>query len=143
MPAYSSLRTFFESLKSGETNITKTLKRALDGQGTGLIRNKVSVDPILSPAIRIQLENYGMSLEEIEHVANDWPADKRDQVRKWVLAAIAAGRPVEFYWELHEGLDPENRRDLKGTGPVKITFLSPRAGVHLSPSHFGQVHVDR
>lgn len=143
MPAFSSLRTFFDSLTSGETNITKTLKKALDGQGTGLISNKVSVDPTLSLAIRTQLEIYGMSIEEIDHVANDWPPAKRNQVRNWVLAAITAGRTVEFYWELHAGPEPDNKRDQTGTGPVKITFLSPRAGVHLSRSHSGQVHVDR
>jgi hypothetical protein len=143
MPAYSSLRTFFDSLTTGETNITQTLDRALNGEGTGLISNKISVDPYLSTAIRGKLEQYGMSIEEIDHVANDWPAAKRDQVRKWVLTAIAAGRTVEFYWELHAGAEPDNKRDKTGTGPVKITFLSPRAGVHLSRSHFGQVNVDR
>jgi hypothetical protein len=143
MPAFSSLRTFFDSLTTGETNITKTLKKALDGEGTGLISNKDSVDPYLSNAIRGKLEDYGMSIEEINHVANDWPPTKRNQVRRWVLAAIAAGRTVEFSWELHAEIEPENRRDQRGTGPVKITFLSPRAGVHLSRSHSGQVNVDR
>ncbi len=78
MPAYSSLRTFINSLTSGETNITKTLGRALMAEGVGPIRDRSSVDPDLSDEIKDILDRHGMSSEEIAHVANEWPPAMRN-----------------------------------------------------------------
>ncbi len=145
MPVYSSLRTFIDSLKTGDTNTTKTFARALAAPGSvGAIRDKASVDPHLSDQLKAILAEHGMRPEEIAHVENEWPAAKRNQARLWVLAAVAAGREVTFKWELFDGDDPANRRNQPPPPqPIRITFRSPGKGVRLSQSHSGQVHVDR
>ncbi len=141
MPVYSSLRTFIKSLKTGETNTTQTFARALAAEGVDPISNKASVDPHLSAQLKDILARHGMSPGEIDHVKK-WPADKRNQARLWVLAAVAAGRTVLFKWELFDEDVSANRRNQSPSSePVRITFRSPREGVTLSQSHAGQVHV--
>ncbi len=141
MPAYSRLRTFINSLKSGETNTTQTFARALAAEGVGPISDKDSVDPHLSIQLQGILASHGMSPGEIDHVKK-WPAAKRNQARLWVLTAVAAGRGVAFSWELFDGTVSTNRRSqTPPSEPVRITFRSPREGVTLSQSHSGQVHV--
>ncbi len=144
MPAYSSLRTFIESLRTGETNITQTFARALAAEGVGPIRDRDSVDPVLSPTVKGLLSKHGMKPVEIRHVEDHWPPGQRNEVREWILAAVAAGRDVTFSWELFAGRDTGNRRDDPGApAPVSIAFLSPREGVNLRGPNFGQVHIDR
>ena len=141
MPVYSSLRTFIKALKSGETNTTQTFARALAAEGVDPIKNKSSVDPHLSAQLEGILASHGMSPGEINHVKK-WPAAKRNQARLWVLAAVRANRSVAFSWELFDGTVSTNgRSQTPVSAPVRITFRSPRAGVTLSQSHGGQVHV--
>ncbi len=141
MPVYSSLRTFIKSLKTGETNTTQTFARALAAEGVDPISNKASVDPHLSAQLKDILARHGMTPGEIDHVKK-WPANKRNQARLWILAAVAANRSVAFSWELFDGNVSANRRNQPPPPePVRITFRSPREGVTLSQSHAGQVHV--
>ena len=144
MPVYSNLRTFIDSLNTGETNITKTFAKALAAEGVDEIRERASVDPHLSDQLKDILAKHGMKPEEIAHVENEWTGEKRNEVREWVLAADAASRSVAFSWELFAGDDPANRREDPGAPePVSVTFLSPRKGVNLSWLNYGQVNVDR
>lgn len=144
MPAYSSLRTFIEALRTGDTNITRTLRRAIAREGVALIRDRASVDPHLSDDLREVLARYGMATEEIDHIENEWPPEKRNEAREWVLAAADENRSVAFSWELFAGANPANRMDDPGAPePVLITFQSPRKGVNLSWPNFGQVKVVR
>jgi hypothetical protein len=144
MPVYSSLRTFIDSLKTGETNITKTIAKALAAEGVGPISQESSVKPNLSDDLKNIFTQYGMKSEEIAHIENEWTGEKRNEVRLWILAADAASQGVAFSWELFAGDDPANRKDDPGApGPVSVTFRSPRKGVKLSWLNYGQVHVDR
>lgn len=144
MPAYSSLRTFIESLRTGETNITQTFARALAAEGVDPIRDRDSVDPALSTTVKELLSKHRMKPAEINHIEDHWTAAQRNEVREWILAAVAADRDVTFSWELFAGRDTGNRRDDPGApAPVSITFLSPREGVNLQGPNFGQVRVDR
>ena len=141
MPTYSHVNTFIQSLKTGETNTTKTFAKALKAKGVSVIRDRSSVDPALSKALKAVLKEYGMKAAEIAHVENEWPAAKRNQARLWVLAAVAARRKVAFSWELFSGDEPANRRDQPAAPePVTIVFRSPRAGVRFTEA---DVHVTR
>ncbi len=143
MPAYSSIKTFIQSLRTGETNITITLARAVAAEGVDNIRDPASVNPHLSNWLRGVLAAHGMRPAEITHVDN-WPPAKKEEARAWVVAAVDASRSVAFAWELFGGDDPANRRDDPGAPqPVSITFRSPRRGVRLSGLNYGQVHVDQ
>jgi hypothetical protein len=144
MPAYSTLRAFIDSLRTGETNITQTFARALAAEGVGPIGNRDSVDPKLSDTVKGLLRKHHMKPAEIEHVDEHWTGAQRNEVREWILAAVAAGRDVTFSWELFAGSATGNRRDDPGApAPVSITFLSPREGVNLHRPNFGQINVDR
>ncbi len=144
MPAYSSLRTFINSLKSGETNITKTFRKALRKEGVDLIRERSSVDPHLSDDLKAKLAEHGMESDEIDHLENEWPPEKRNEARMWVVDAVDANRSVAFAWELFAGENPANSMDDPGApDPVRVTFLSPRQGLRLSWLNYGEVHVDR
>ena len=144
MPVYSSVKAFIDSLKTGDTNTTKTFTRALRARGVSAISDRSSVDPNLSAELKRILARFGMKPEEIAHVENEWPAEKRNQVRLWILAAVAANRKVAFSWELFAGADTANRREQPATPePITIVFRSPRAGVRLSPGRSAQIHVRR
>ena len=83
------------------------------------------------------------------HIQLEWGIP---ECRRW-YERLASGRQLVRFDGRGSGLSDRDAsdfmldaqlRDLSGgAGPVKITFLSPRAGVPLSCSHFGQVHVDR
>ena len=144
MPAYSNLSTFIKTLKTGETNITKTFRKALRKEGVDLIRERSSVDPHLSDDLKAILAKHGMKPEEIDHVENEWPPEKRNEARMWVVGAVDADRSVAFSWELFAGKNPANGMDDPGApDPVRVTFRSPRKGVQLSWLNYGQVNVDR
>jgi hypothetical protein len=144
MPAYSNLSTFIHSLKTGETNITKTLAMALAAEGVGPISEQSSVDPNLSDELKNIFAQYGMKPEEIAHIENEWTGELRNEVREWIVAANLASQSVTFSWELFAGDDPANRKEDPGApNPVSVTFLSPRKGVKLSWLNYGQVDVDR
>jgi len=109
-----------------------------------LLLQLASVDPTLSAQLKAKFAQYGMKADEIKHVEDEWPPAKRNQVRLWVLAAVAAGRTVTFSWDLFAGDDPANRRNQPPPPQsIRITFRSPGQGVRLSQSHSGQIHVDR
>ncbi len=138
MPAYSHVNTFIRSLRTGETNITKTFAKALKARGVSAINARSSVDPTLSSQLKGILAQYGMKPAEIAHL-DQWPAAKRNQARLWVLAAVGARREVAFSWELFSGDEPANRREQPAAPePVTIVFRSPRAGVRFTEA---DVHV--
>ena len=144
MPAYSSLKTFIQSLKTGETNITKTFAKALAAEGVDNISDDTCIDPHLSDWLKSALAKHGMKPEEIAHLENDWPMEKKKEVRLWIVSAVQASRSVAFSWELFAGANPSNRKDDGDPPePVSITFQSPRKGVRLSGMNYGQVKVDR
>lgn len=144
MPAYSSLKTFVRSLRTGDTNITLTLAKAVAAEGVDNIRDPSSVNPHLSVWVRGALAKHGMQPEEIDHIDNEWPEAKKEEARDWVVRAVDASQSVAFSWELFDGEHPANRKDDPGAPePVRITFRSPRKGVRLSALNYGQIHVDR
>jgi len=148
MPAYSSLRTFVNSLRTGQTNITKTFVKALEDPNFDPVEidDNIKVVPSLSPSIEAQLKLHGMKQEEIDHINDEWPAPKKKLARKWVHDAVTANpkRSVAFSWELFAEDEPDNKRHDPGApDPILIRFLSPRKGVKLSRSRASQIHVDR
>ena len=147
MPAYSSLRTFVNSLRTGQTNITETFVKALADPNFDPSQSDADSKVVpLSPWIVTQLKRHGMEQDEIDHLNNEWPSAKKYLVRQWVHAAVTANpkRSVAFSWELFAGDDPDNSMvDPGAPDPVSITFLSPRQGVRLSRLNFGSAHVER
>lgn len=145
MPPFSTLRTFVNSLKSGETNITRSLERLVrDDKKREKYREWVdrpnSLDGEFPPWLRTELVQAGMKEAEIEHI-QDWPDSQKEVVRAQISGAVKDKRPLRFGWELYDGKHPKSdvRRD--SDQEVRIVFQSPREGVELSFVNYGKVRV--
>lgn len=145
MPAYSTLRTFIDSLRTGQTNITRSLDQILSNPGE--YRDNEHYDWISQPDalrkpmpgwLRRMLRDAGVSEPEIDHI-DRWPNAQKELVRQRIVESIDNDRPMHFRWELHDGDKPANTVD---TDSNVVTFKSPRAGVHLSNLNLGAIHVD-
>jgi len=81
-----------------------------------------------------------MESDEIDHLENEWPPEKRNEARMWVVDAVDANRSVAFAWKLFAGENPSNSMDDPGApDPVRVPFLSPRQGLRLSWLNYGEV----
>lgn len=146
MPAYSSLGTFIESLRTGRTNITATLEsvladreaiRELD-EWPGFRDTANLLDNPIPQWLRTLLKDHGMKDIEVEHIDQHWPPAAKEEARRWIVEAVEEGRPLRFSWELHEGSQPENERREDGE---RVVFKSPRDGVRISGIHVWYVHI--
>lgn len=147
MPAYSTLRTFINAVRTGRTNITETLDKLMTNPARHklntnelTLRQEHSLDAPLPDWMRRILKTAGMSDAEVSHL-DIWPDDKKEEVRTVVVQAIDANLPVRFFWELHDGATPDNVISQREDGWT-VRFRSPAAGVRLSHVNLGSVHVD-
>lgn len=145
MPPYSTLRTFVNALKSGETNITRSLEKLVnDGSRRQKYADWVDKPGALDgefPAwLRTELVQAGMKQEEIEHI-EAWPDSQKDVARAQVSAAVKDKRPVRFSWELWEGKHAESEVRRDADQEMRVVFKSPRDGVELGLVNFGGVKV--
>jgi len=146
MPAYSTLRTFIAALKTGQTNITRSLEGLINDdekrQGHAWrVRNAGVFDGAFDPWLREMLGDAGLSTPEIDHVER-WPDPQKETVRQEIVAAIDDNRTLGFNWEIWEGADPVSDVREETPGTRRVVFRSPRAGVRLSGVNFGSIHVD-
>jgi hypothetical protein len=146
MPAYSTLKSFINALKTGDTNITQCLERlandrAKRAQYATDIRALHTGVGQLPGWLRNEMVQAGMSQPEVDHVER-WPDREKEKVRLQVVEALDHDSNLHFSWELFEGDDPlsEVRRD--PSQDVRVVFRSPRKGVKLSAINHGDVKVE-
>ena len=144
MPAYSTLRTFIDSLRTGETNITRCLEALLNNPNkrndrAGEIRT-LDVSQPFPEWLRQEFLGSGMKMQEVEHIER-WPQAGKELVRRELEAAITSNGTLRFTWEIFGGDQPETHVERDGQG-ARIVFRSPRKGVHLSHMNYGEIHVD-
>jgi hypothetical protein len=147
MPVYSTLRSFVNAIRSGDTNITQCLERLANDRAK---RAQYATDIHALHAgvgqlpgwLRNEMVQAGMSQPEVDHVER-WPDAEKEKVRVQVVEALEQDRNLHFSWELFAGDDPvsEVRRD--PNQDVRVVFLSPRKGVILSALNHGDVKVER
>jgi hypothetical protein len=152
MPAYSTLRTFIDSLRTGRTNITTTFDALLLDRAAlrehpewPTFRDTPVLNGPMPQWLRNILSTAGIRDIEIIHIDQHWPAAQKELARQWIAAAIEEDVPLSFSWELHDGTDPVNEQREEGR---RIVFRSPRDGVRISGLnvwyvHIGGVHVNR
>jgi hypothetical protein len=145
MPAYSTLKSFINALKTGDTNITQCLERlandrAKRAQYATDIRALHAGVGQLPGWLRNEMVQVGMSQPEVDHVER-WPDREKEKVRLQLVDAMEHDSDLHFSWELYDGDDPltEIRRD--PNQDVRVVFRSPRKGVKLSLVNLGGVTV--
>jgi hypothetical protein len=144
MPPTSSIRTFINALKTGQTRTTRRLDElfATPGQlnlNTQQVQDlrtpnifsqqlPVWVSDLLSPQQGINALSY----LELKHI-NEWPSEQKEEVRQKLVIALDNNLGIRFFWELHEGTAPATLiRDLGGSSGFLVTFRSPRSLVTLA-----------
>jgi hypothetical protein len=145
MPAYSTLRTFIDSLRTGETNITHSLESLLNNPEkrrarAGDVQN-LDVSQPFPEWLREEFRNAGMSEKEINHIES-WPNTGKEIVRSELQAAIGTNGTLRFNWEIFDGDHPETAVRSRDGANARIVFQSPRTGVQLHHFNFGAIHVD-
>lgn len=144
MPAYSSLRTFVDSLRTGETNITRCLESLLNNPNkrtdNGDRVRTLDVSRPFPAWLREELLASGMKTEEVDHIER-WPNHGKELVRRELEAAIASSGTLRFSWEIFDGDNPETAVQRDGPG-ARIVFKSPRKGVQLSHVNYGSIQVE-
>ncbi len=134
----STLRTYIESLQSGNTNITRVLDKLMHyprkwRPNTG----DITVNP-LSQFVIEQFSAPGrMTPEEITHIVNEWPMDQKEALQTEVLLAIEEDRRMIFKWGVTNASTPSTEiiwppDSAPMSVPVKVIFRSPRAGILFS-----------
>jgi hypothetical protein len=146
MPAYSTLRSFVNALKTGDTNITQCLERLANDRAKR-VQYATDIHALhagvgqLPGWLRNEMVQAGMSQPEVDHVER-WPDAEKEKVRVQVVEALEQDRNLHFSWELFAGDDPvsEVRRD--PNQDVRVVFRSSRKGVKLSLVNLGGVTVE-
>ena len=148
MPAYTPIREFIDALRSGQTNMTKRLEYLVTNWGA--IPQSVkdnfqtgSLHPAFPPSVRDLLKGTGytgpmattnpLKEEEVTHM-EEWVEAEKNSVREWILAAVQAGQPIQFFWELHREPGKPGKGDfaVRDPGPsVRITFRTYAQRVEL------------
>jgi hypothetical protein len=147
MPVYSSLRTFIDALKTRRTNITKTLDALLadpkqwrNSNEYTAIQNDYDLGDAkkraFPDAIRIRLANTGLSnfpglsTAELEHI-EQWPKEQKEQVRVAVMHSIDHDKSIKFFWELHDGPEPQTVVNHLTGDRREVIFKSPRRALRV------------
>ena len=166
MPDSTPIKKFIESLRTGQTDITK----ALDGIFDLGIRADITAgrDPLLTPGdftpadltdfkdtagqpnhfnllpayAEKMMNARNVNLGEIAHIKN-WPKNHKKKIREALVKALNDGRAVYFFWELYEGdFETVDIKESGSTNPIIITFMSPRKNVSLAAPDDVQVAVN-
>jgi hypothetical protein len=147
MPVYSTLKSFINALRTGDTNITLCLERLANDRAK---RAQYATDIRAIPSgvgqlpgwLRNEMVQTGMSQPEVDHCER-WPDSEKEKVRLQLIDAIDHDNDLHFSWELFAGDDPVSdvRRD--ASHDIRVAFLSPRKGIILSAINHGDVKVER
>jgi hypothetical protein len=152
MPPYTTLRTFIDALKSGETNITRVLEdvaadRPLLEANAADLRTPGRFHPVFPDWARGALIDRNrprcLSLQELAHI-EAWPPDEKEAVRVQLARSLDEPVRLVFRWEIHDGDEPRTELRRESGGEAQLVFRSPRAGVELtSRINMGDIRVAR
>ena len=138
MPPMSTLRTYIETLKTGNTNITRVLDELMQYPETWRPNvGDISANP-LSTFVLEQFSAPGrMKQKEINHIRDEWPMDQKEDLLTEVLLAIDVGRPMTFKYRPTKAETPStdvvwppDSAPLRV--PVAVTFYGPKNGILFS-----------
>jgi hypothetical protein len=145
MPPGTTLRTFIEAIKTGQTKTTKALDSFFENPGglehhTGRddFRNAGAFNVL--PVWAKNALKSNLSTAELDHI-DSWPNDQKDNVRAKLDQAIHYSRnAVHFFWQPYHGSSEEVEIiDPDVDGDITIIFKSPRNKVTQTAT---QVTVD-
>lgn len=145
MPPTSSIRTFIDALKTGQTRTTRKLDDLFATPGQLNLTFQQDQDlrtpNIFSPQLPDWVRNLlsgphvvtnPLSKDELQHI-DEWPSEQKEEVRKKLVTARDNNLGVRFFWELYEGTAPATViSDLGGSLGFLVTFSSPRSQLTLS-----------
>jgi hypothetical protein len=148
MPERSSIQSFINAIKTGQTTITRGLQRLWDERNTldPALLNRVTTLTLspLDAAVKTALGQRGLGTKELDHI-DEWPDSEKQKVRTAILQARNSDpqRHIEFSWELYNGTVSVAQIDnLHGPGAIRIRFRSPRDNVRVATDLTGELHVD-
>jgi hypothetical protein len=165
VPDTSSIRTFIQAIKTGQTKTTKVLN-ALFGNNTASYNGstlfdgdhlgKANVlDNLRDPAVSWACDelrkpgqsdsSLAISEADIDHI-NSWPAAEKEQVRQALVAAVGPpggpSRGIHFSWGLYDGASSRTQVNTPpAPGAITVIFQSPRANVEKSTITYGDIQV--
>ncbi|HLC28412.1 MAG TPA: hypothetical protein VJL07_03090 [Dehalococcoidia bacterium] len=136
MPPMTTVQTFIEALRTGQTRTTLAFDRIFTppyDQRVWLadIRVPGVFHDALPPWAVAALREEGLTGEEIAHI-NQWPNELKEQIRQVVVRAIDARPPrrVHFRWGFTTA--PEPRLEPPPTtdrDPHVVEFRTPRSAL--------------
>ena len=141
MPPTSTIQTFINALRTGQTRTTRGLDElfaspaALGGSlktdEAALLRSPGGLEP-LAGWMRDRLAGVSDPLTgpELDHI-DEWPAIQKERVRQALVRAIDDDVTVRFSWEIYSGAGPDTAIVDHGAAGIFVTFRSPRARVRL------------
>lgn len=141
MPPMSSIRSFINAVKTGQTPTTRALERIAavrtEHMRTALQRPGALNRP-LGAAFRNSLRD-DLDDVAITQCIDNWPDDHKERVRLALVDAVRDGRPIRFRWGLTAASEFETFIDDPGYGPITFTARTPQA--QLSVYDGDQVNV--
>ena len=152
MPPMSSLRTFIEALRTGETRTTKALdhvvahrRGAKAAKLIDLLHKPGALKAPLQDPFRQAVKGAPLPEKYIQQCIDGWPDAQKEKIRRALVTGIRDHRRIRFVWGLTPaaGFQTEIRKTSTGTGTgtgkLTITALTPRSS--LRAHHDGNVDV--
>lgn len=151
MPPMSTIQTFIDALRTGQTRTTRGLNEifgepaaagaALKPDQAALLGSPGGLDA-LAGWMRDLLKRVSDPLTdaELDHI-DEWPRVHKERVRLALVRAIEDDVAVRFSWEIHSGAAPDTAITDQGTDGIFVTFRSPRARVRLEGDGAGEIFV--
>jgi hypothetical protein len=137
MAPMSSIRTFINALKTGETRTTRALNKVVADRRSAAAHERRAalghsgaMDAPLQPPFRDALRSAALPDEMITECIDRWPDDHKERVRRALVKALKEGQRVQFAWGLTDGDDL--RTEIRTTGgTVTVSALSPRSSLRV------------
>ena len=133
MPPPTTVQTFIQALRTGETNTTRAFDAIFTPPYAGrpwLADIRVSGafnGTTLAGWAVSALQAEGLAQAQIDHVGT-WPDADKERVRAFVVSAIEANRRVRFFWGLgHRPVPVTETHD--ETPDWSVWFLTPQSAV--------------
>jgi hypothetical protein len=137
MAPMSSIRTFINALKTGETRTTRALNRviaerrsAAADERRAALRHPGAMAAPLQPPLRDALRSAALPDEMITECIDRWPDDHKERVRRALVKALAEGHRVRFAWGLTDA--DHLQTEIRTSGrTVTVSALSPRSSLRV------------
>jgi hypothetical protein len=136
MAPMSSLRTFIEALRTGETRTTKALDHvvarrhgAKAAELITLLHKRGALNAPLQDPFRQAVKGAPLPERYIQECIDGWPDAQKEKMRRALVIGIRDHRRIRFAWGLtpEAGFQTEIRHT--GAGALTITALTPRSSL--------------